>query len=195
MNINNNFSKAFGTFFIFLFFTTSFAQNNVGIGTTAPTALLSVNGTANNSTGAWGVFSDARVKTVDSDFTDGLEVIKQLHPVKFNYNSTAPFKANGEQIGVIAQELEKIAPYMVSKKEVNEYKDLREVSNQAYVFLLINAVKELSRQNEAQQKITERQQSAIQNLQTENKSLQSENKVFKSDIEKIKLQLGMEAKK
>ncbi len=121
---------------------------NVGIGTDAPSAKLSVNGSANNTTGSWAVFSDARIKTVNSDFTDGLNVISKIHPVKYNYNINAPFKADGEQIGIIAQELEKIAPYMVSKNEYADIKDLREVNNQAYVFLLINAVKELSVQNE-----------------------------------------------
>ncbi len=123
-------------------------SGNVGIGTTAPSAKLSVNGSANNTTGSWGVFSDARIKTINSDFTDGLNVINKIHTVKFNYNANAPFKADGEQIGIVAQELEKIAPYMVTKKEYADIKDLREVNNQAYVFLLINAVKELNTQNE-----------------------------------------------
>ena len=124
------------------------ANGNVGMGTSAPTAKLSVNGAANNTTGSWGVFSDARIKTINKEFTDGLSVINKIRPVKFNYNEKAPFKADGEQIGVIAQELEQIAPYMVSQKQNTEIKDLREVNNQAYVFLLINAVKELSAQNE-----------------------------------------------
>ena len=114
----------------------------VGINTTLPTDQLSVNGNSNNTTGAWGVFSDARVKTLTGDFTDGLNVIKQIHTVKYVYNANAPFKANGEQIGVVAQELEKIAPYMVSQKEFKDMNDLREVNNQAYVFLLINGMKE-----------------------------------------------------
>lgn len=123
-------------------------NGNVGIGTNAPTAKLSVNGTANNTTGAWGVFSDSRVKKAIADFTDGLNVIKQIRTIKFNYNENAPFKAEGEQIGVVAQELEKVAPYMVSKKAMGDMKDLREVNNQAYPFLLINAVKELAAENE-----------------------------------------------
>ena len=61
----------------------------------------------------------------------------------------------------VAQELEKIAPYMVSQKEFEDIKDLREVNNQAYVFLLINAVKELSAQIEAQQKQIEELQKII----------------------------------
>ena len=123
-------------------------NGNVGIGTSAPTAKLSVSGNANNTTGSWSVFSDARIKTVKSDFTDGLNVISKIQPVTFNYNAHAPLKAEGEQIGIVAQDLEKIAPYMVSQKEYGNLKDLREVNNQAYVYLLINAVKELSAQNE-----------------------------------------------
>jgi hypothetical protein len=144
---------------------------NVGIGTDAPSAKLSVNGNANNTTGTWGVFSDARIKTVNSDFTDGLNVISKIHPVKYNYNTNAPFKADGEQIGIIAQELEKIAPYMVSKNEYADIKDLREVNNQAYVFLLINAVKELSVQNE---------------------KLNIQNEQFRAELELIKTKIGLE---
>jgi hypothetical protein len=147
-------------------------SGEVGIGTNAPTALLSVNGTANNSTGSWGVFSDARVKTVNGDFTDGLDVISRMRPVRFNYNTDAPFNAKGEQIGVIAQELEKIAPYMVTQSEYKQFKDLREVNNQAYVFLLINAVKELNNIVKAQQATIDAQQ--------------SENKNFKYDIDRLK---------
>ncbi len=123
----------------------------VGINTGAPTERLSVNGNANNLSGVWGVFSDARIKTVDAEFSDGLSVIKNIRPVRFHYNANAPYGdgLGQEQIGVVAQELEQVAPYMVSKIDYKNIKDLREVSNQAYTFLLINAVKELSQQVEA----------------------------------------------
>ena len=65
-------------------------NGNVGIGTNAPTAKLSVNGTANNTTGSWEVFSDDRIKTVTNEFTDGLNVIDQIKPVVFTYNADAP---------------------------------------------------------------------------------------------------------
>jgi hypothetical protein len=126
---------------------------NVGIGTTAPSAKLSVNGSANNATGNWGVFSDARVKNITGNFTDGLNVISQITPVIFNYNDNAPFKTTDLQIGIVAQELEKIAPYMVSKQAYNQFADLREVNNQAYVFLLINAVKEQQEQIDKLEKL------------------------------------------
>ena len=138
---------------------------NIGIGTTAPTAKLSVNGTANNATGTWGVFSDERIKTITNDFTDGLNVIRQIQPVNFIYNDNAPFRSNEEQIGIVAQDLEKIAPYMVSKQAYKEFTDLREVNNQAYVFLLINAVKEQQVQIAAQKKENTDQKQRIDNLE------------------------------
>lgn len=117
-------------------------QGNVGIGTTGPTAKLSVNGSANNPTGTWGVFSDERIKTVTGNFTDGLNVIKKINPVMYAYTDKAPYRTDDVQVGIVAQDLEKIAPYMVLKRSYKEFSDLREVNNQAYVFLLINAVKE-----------------------------------------------------
>lgn len=130
----------------------------VGIGTGTPTAMLSVNGAANNATGAWGVFSDKRVKTITGAFTDGLNVIKNIHPVRFMYNKDAPFHAEGEQIGVVAQDLEQIAPYMVSQKDFNNLKGLREVNNQAYIFILINGMQE-------QQQMIDRLQRRIEILE------------------------------
>jgi hypothetical protein len=135
----------------------SYFAGSVGIGTTAPTALLSVNGAANNTTGAWGIFSDARVKTVNSEFTDGLNVINKIRPVRFTYNDNAPLKGTDEQIGIVAQELELLAPYMVTKKDYKDIKELRQVNNQAYTFLLINSVQQ-------QQKLIENQQAQIDEL-------------------------------
>ncbi len=157
------------------------ADGKVGIGTTAPTAKLSINGNANNTTGAWGVFSDSRIKKVNAEFTDGLNVIKQIRTIKFNYNKNAPFNAEGEQIGVVAQELEKIAPYMVSKVSMGDIKDLREVNNQAYPFLLINAVKELAAANDVKDAVIA--------------ELKSQNAEMKNDIAAIKAMLTKQAGK
>jgi hypothetical protein len=124
-------------------------SGNVGIGTPAPTARLSVNGNANNTTGTWGIFSDARVKTIDSDYKDGLNTIMKIHPVKFHYNANAPFKSNEQQIGIIAQEMEQIAPYMVTKIKADGFDDLRQYNNQALPYMLVNAIQEQQKQIEA----------------------------------------------
>jgi len=100
------------------------------------------NGAALTATGTVGSYSDARLKNAIRPFTDGLNVINQINPVKFRYKEGAPFPTTEEQVGILAQDLEKIAPYMVHQSRENGYDDLRWVNNQAYTFLLINAVKE-----------------------------------------------------
>lgn len=110
------------------------------------------NGAALTATGALGSFSDIRLKNSIVPFSDGLEVIGKLNPVTYFYNADAPFPTDKQQVGIIAQELEKVAPYMVEKNKEKGYDDLRVVNNQAYTFLLINAVKEQQLQIEKLQK-------------------------------------------
>jgi hypothetical protein len=113
------------------------------------------NGVAYTATGAVSSFSDGRLKKNVKDFSDGLNVIDQIQPVSFQYNADAPFPTDQTQVGVVAQDLEKAAPYMVHQTEHNGMNDIRYVDNQAYTFLLINAVKELKKQNEELQKQNE----------------------------------------
>jgi FtsZ-binding cell division protein ZapB len=154
---------------------TGFPNGNIGIGTNSPTAKLSVNGSANNTTGSWGTFSDARLKTIDGKFSEGLSTIMKINPVKFHYNEKAPLQSKDQQIGIIAQELEQVAPYMVNKTESGDIKDLRHVNNQAYTFLLINAVKE--------------QQAQIEALKAENAALKSQASTFENKFEILSAKL------
>jgi hypothetical protein len=101
------------------------------------------NGVTYTATGTVGTFSDERIKNNVQPFTSGLDIINQINPVSFYYNQQSPFKTDKMQIGILAQELERVAPYMIDKNVTKEFDDLRSVNNQAYIFLLINAVKEL----------------------------------------------------
>ena len=122
-------------------------SGNVGIGTNAPTAKLSVNGTANNTTGTWGVFSDERIKNVECDFVEGLDTILQINPKRFKYNGKEGIVDTiNDQVGIIAQEVEKFAPYMISTIKGQEIEDLKQFSSQALPFVLVNAIKELNNQ-------------------------------------------------
>ena len=100
------------------------------------------NGVTYTATGTVSSWSDARLKKNVQPFTNGLDIIDQINPVSFNYNEQSPFQTEKMQIGILAQDLEKVAPYMVDKNVNKDFDDLRSVNNQAYVFLLINAVKE-----------------------------------------------------
>lgn len=116
------------------------------------------NGVTYTASGTVSSYSDIRLKKQIEPFSDGLNVIQQIKPVRFKYNEQAPFPTDQTQVGVIAQELERIAPYMVQLEPNNEFGELRTVNNQAYIFLLINAVKE-------QQEQIKKLQASVQALQ------------------------------
>lgn len=119
------------------------SNGRIGIGLNNPSQMLTVIGETGNTSGVWNMNSDSRIKHVGEDFTDGLNVIKKIRPVHFNYTDAAPlFDGGKNHIGIIAQELESIAPYMVSKNEGAGYSDLRTLNPQAFPYLLINALQE-----------------------------------------------------
>ncbi len=110
------------------------------------------NGMAFTQTGVLSSFSDERLKTNIEPYSDGLNVVQQLQPIRFEYNELSPFPGAAKQVGISAQQLEKVAPYMVDKTSQNGMDDMRSVNNQAYIFMLINAVKEQQVQIEAMKK-------------------------------------------
>lgn len=119
--------------------------------------------------GAWNVPSDSRLKKNITDFTDGLNVINQVHPVSFQYNGLLNLPANHTYTGVLAQELESIAPYMVKNMKYDAVSYLQ-VDPNAFTYLLINAVKE---------------------LHTQNVQLKQQNQKLEKDITAIKNKLGI----
>ena len=137
------------------------ASFNVGIGTASPTATLSVSGTANKTGGgSWAVFSDKRLKKDIQPFSDGLTIIKKINPVSFKYNSILEQNDDITYIGIIAQEMQKIAPYTITSKKIGK-KEYLEYDGSAMDFILINAIKE-------QQQIIEQQANKINTLEVEN---------------------------
>lgn len=119
----------------------------LGLGTSAPTSLLSVNGTADKpGGGSWGTFSDKRVKKDIESFKDGLNVINQLKPVTYRYNEKSGYEDQNKQyVGFIAQDVEKVAPYMVNvidDSAKSGLKDKREFDESALTKILVNAVQQ-----------------------------------------------------
>ena len=88
---------------------------NVGIGTITPTFRLQMgtNSAAKPTSNAWTVISDARLKKDIRPFTDGLSLIDQINPIWFTYTGSGgmPLETG---VGTLAQEFQKIAPYMVT---------------------------------------------------------------------------------
>jgi hypothetical protein len=104
--------------------TIDVSTGRVGIGTTAPDQLLSVNGNASKiGGGTWATFSDRNLKKDIVPFNEGLSVILKINPVRFKYNGMAKIKNTTEEfIGIIAQDMQQVAPYTIktSKIQVSE---------------------------------------------------------------------------
>ncbi len=122
-------------------------NGNVGIGNNNPTTKLYVNGDiiANSVSGT----SDIRFKTNIRPVTNALNKVKSLQGVYFNWNQKAfPEKEFGAQdeLGFIAQEVEKIVPEIVTKDKTKE--EYRSVKYDKLVALLVEAIKEQQKQIE-----------------------------------------------
>ena len=94
--------------------------------------------------GSWLATSDARLKQHISAYEDGLAEILKINPVNFHYNLQSGYDTTQQHVGVLAQELKEVSPYMVSSftKDSTEY---YKVDNSAMTYMLINAVKELEK--------------------------------------------------
>lgn len=135
----------------------------VGIGIVNPSTKLYVNGdiTANSVAGT----SDARYKINIRPITNALEKVKSLQGVYFNWNQKDfPQKDFGSQdeLGFIAQEVEKIVPEVVTKEKNNE--EYRAVKYDKIVALLVEAIKEQQKQiDQLQRKINELTKKKLKN--------------------------------
>lgn len=123
------------------------------------TSLFQVNGSAGKTTGEqfWDVISDERLKKDTMPFEDGLKELLNVRPVRFHYNGKHNTNPDKEEVGIIAQEIEKIFPYMVSKTNVSgEEKDLpenlRSFNGSALIYVMINAIQELAHRVETLEK-------------------------------------------
>lgn len=112
--------------------------------------------------GTWAALSDKRTKKEIKPFEDGLDVLTQINPVTFKYNgeyNTAD--DNQEHVGIIAQEVQPVAPYMIGKQTIQSENKQEEVLNYDggtyMIYILVNAVKE-------QQKLIEQQQQEKESL-------------------------------
>jgi len=107
---------------------------NVGIGTTTPAYALQVTGATGIGAVAYYYTSDERLKS-DIEPVSGLDDILKLKGVKFHW------KSNGEpEVGLIAQDVEKVYPQMVRTSPVDGIKSVKYGN---FVAPLIEAIKEL----------------------------------------------------
>ena len=128
MNVNNN--------------------GNVGIGTTSPDALLTVNGAADKpGGGSWSTFSDVRLKKNIQPLSGVLQKLLALRGVSFEYKEPEKIhELSGERIGMIAQEVEQVFPDWVESGPEG-YKRL---TYRGFEALTVEALRELRDEKDAQ---------------------------------------------
>ena len=122
----------------------------VGIGTVTPNYLLQLgqDDAAKPGSNVWTIASDQRLKKDIVPFTDGISVIQQINPVRFHYNGKAAMPTEKEYVGIIAQDMQQIAPYMVGEFVYEDTTGAQETyldyDGNAMTYLLINSIKELN---------------------------------------------------
>lgn len=70
------------------------------------------------STSTWSHPSDKRLKTNIAPFTDGLNVIRKINPITYKYTGVGGLPTTTTNIGVIAQDVQPIAPYCIGRDKL-----------------------------------------------------------------------------
>lgn len=169
----------------------------VGLGTTDPIQKLHVVGQACKTEGgsAWAVYSDLRLKNVLGDYEKGLNDITALRPVRFRYleNNPRQLSSDIEQVGFVAQEVQKIFPEAVSEADDG----FLNFNIHAINVALVNAVKELKAENDRlarQNTSLLAEQSALKaGLERQQKEVVAERDALKNRLEKIESLLQINA--
>lgn len=108
--------------------------------------------------GEWAITSDQRLKRNIRNYQNGLADLKKIKPVWFQYNGKEGLPEI-EQVGIIAQEIQKFAPYMVFERPGENGEPYLMTNTSAMKYMLVNAVQELSEQvDQLQKRIRELEQ-------------------------------------
>lgn len=139
------------------------ADGYLGIGLVDPTCQLEITGSAKKPGGGdWLATSDRRLKEGIRSFDDGLDALMKIRPVRFRYNGKAGTPTDREYVGIIAQEMEEIAPYTISSfdhlNEDGTTETYLEYDGNATTYIMINAIQE-------QQELIQAQENKIAHLE------------------------------
>ncbi|KAA0989403.1 tail fiber domain-containing protein [Dyadobacter aurulentus] len=139
---------------------------NVGIGISAPDYLLHLGASSAAKAGSstWTIASDERLKKDVSEYREGLDLLKQVKPVWFSYNGKADMPTDKKFVGIIAQDMQKIASHMVGtftyQDSLGNKTEYLDYDANALTYMLVNAVKE-------QQQVIEDNEGKMQEMSTQ----------------------------
>ena len=158
---------------------------SVGVGMPNPLGLfeLALDQGRKPGTNTWTIVSDQRLKTINGNYTKGLNEILQLNPIRFNY------KNNGERTfekeiletefaGFIAQEVQPLFPDAIG----TDADGFLNFNIHPILVASINAIKELNAQNESLQEENQLLKQQVESLLVQQKNQESINTLI---IERI----------
>ena len=125
------------------------------------------------------VSSDARLKNNISNNNDGIEKISKINVYNYNFKSD---KAKKTQVGVIAQELQKVFPNSVSK----DNKGYLQIRWDEMFFAMVNAIKDLNKKITQAIKDIVTLESQISKLEKENAQLKAQTNTLNLRVQKLK---------
>jgi len=113
-------------------------EYTLGTGEFRWSLVYSANGVANTS--------DKRLKKNIDGVENGLELISQMNPVKYNWNS----ELDGDQkhLGFLAQDMEKLVPEVVVKDTKKDGSEIYGLKYAELIPVLVKAIQELNEKNE-----------------------------------------------
>lgn len=156
----------------------------VGIGTTTPSYTLTVNGTAYAS-GVAGALSDRRHKDkIKTLAIDGLATIGRLRPVSFLWKTPKDDGMKGQQLGFIAQEVEKVLPQIVLT--ANDKEKTKGLKYDGLIPVLTLAVQELKAENDRLKAANDGQAAAIAELRATSERQATEFHTMQGEIKLLK---------
>jgi hypothetical protein len=138
-----------------------------------PTAGVTI---ANGAT-SWSSTSDMRLKTNVKTLTNVLDNLSDLRGVTFNWKEGN----QDEQIGFIAQEIEKVYPQVISKNE----NDHLEVRYTELIPVLLQAIKELKAENDLLKQENNQIKADNSLIKAANHKLQTADRELNSRLEKL----------
>lgn len=155
------------------FYVSTDANVRVGIGVGQTPAFqleLATNSAAKPTSTVWTVPSDERLKKDISPFKAGLNELLQINPVWYRYNGLAGLPAEELGVGTLAQEIEKVAPYMlkpfVDKDAEGKETEYKSVDYNAMLFMFVNGFKEQQKMIDDLKMQVQKQQQEIEKLKS-----------------------------
>jgi hypothetical protein len=124
------------------------SNGNIGINIGAPSYALqiSTDSAAKPSTNTWTIASDGRLKRNIRPFTRGLETLRQLRPISYEYNGEGGMPEGLAGVGLIAQEAQKVYEGFVRKSHgeiAGEETDILWTNTSDMAYMVLNALKEI----------------------------------------------------